>query len=190
MSLEACPCPQTLFLPTVTFCSKQCPLCKKSLRNMVIRKFSLSPEMLLSVPCNASPVSQSPSTCSFSAGVQGISDFSPMLNHSIYRNMSETAETKQVKHSLSQDYRLLSWKINGKSWLLHSNNCQKSATLQTHSGVGLFTSRNRVKIQINVIHVIQIHHRLMSSLSMMFIAYDTSIPEWALLGLCFHDLLP
>lgn len=99
MSLEACPCPQTLFLPTVTFCSKQCPLCKKSLRNMVIRKFSLSPEMLLSVPCNASPVSQSPSPCSFSAGVQGISDFSPMLNHSIYRNMSETAETKQVKHT-------------------------------------------------------------------------------------------
>lgn len=183
ISLEARPCPQTLFLPTVTFCSKQCPLCMKSLRNMVIRNFSLSPETLLSVPCNASPVpiftvSQSPSPCSFSAGVQGMSDFSPMLNHSIYRNMSETVETKQVKHTACH-------KITDcyPEKLMESLDCFIQTTVKSllrcrqHSGVGFFTSRNRVKIQINVIHGIQIHHHLMPSLSMMLIAYDNSIPE-------------
>lgn len=143
-------------------------------------------------------ISQSPFPCSFSAGVQGWCDFFPMpegfplLSHPIYRNRSETVEAKQVKHTACHKAWLQPvilrnyWKVLTASFKKLSKVCYAADSIQ---GWGFLQVEIRVKIRINVIHGIWIYHHLAPSFLMMFIAYNNSIPQGALLGLHLHDLL-
>lgn len=126
--------------------------------------------------------------CDFSPMLKG----SPWFNHTIYRNMSEIIETKQVKHTACQKAWLQtvvlrnSWKASIASFKQLSKVCYAADSIQ---GWVFLQVEIRVKIQIHVIHGIQIYYHLMPSFSMMLIAYGNSVPEWALLGLYLHDLL-
>lgn len=143
-SLQAGPYTQALFLPSVTFCSKLCPLLK-SLRTTVLKKFSLSPKWLLSAPYSDSSTSHT--QCLWKSLLLPLlsscpgKGWSPSCAQGVRLTQpSHLQEREQISwdctgqtHSLSQSMitRLLSWEINGKSWLLLSNNCWKSAVHQT-----------------------------------------------------------
>lgn len=174
VSLQAGPYTQALFLPSVTFCSKLCPLLK-SLRSFLCPPSGCSQLHAVTLPPPILSVSESPFPCSFSAHVQGRGDLPPVpegfawLNHPIYRNVSKTVETAQVKHTACHK----AWSPGcypGK--LMESLDCFFQTTVESllcsrqHSGV-FFANRNTVKIQINLTHGIWICRHLISAFSMM-----------------------